>query len=130
MVNPESQLLKTPGIGSEVLLQSAEVHRLNVADRLDAGFRHPRLSDLTHAGYATHRQVHEEGTCLMRLNDKQTVRLAPVGGDLRQKFVRRDTRRSGQIQLFAYLMANRFRHQRRGRQGSFVLRHVQVCFVQ
>ena len=60
-----------------------------------------------------------------KLDNKEPIRFAPVGGELCQKLVWRYTRRSRQTQFLANLLPDRPRHQRGCRQAGLVLGRVQ-----
>jgi len=51
----------------------------------------------------------------MRLNNKQSVRLLPIGRNLCEKLVRSDSGRSREIQLVLNLLPDDLRHARCGR---------------
>src|SRR5256885_8126493 len=76
------------------------------------------------------RQWQEKGINLLRLNDKQTVRLAPVRSQLGKKFIRRHSSRSCQVQFLANLFTNRARHQCCRWETQLVLGDIEVCLIQ
>ena len=66
----------------------------------------------------------------MRLNDKQAVRLLPIGRDLCQELVRRYPSGSCEVQFLVDLLTDHLRDPRRRGQFHLVLGHVEIRLVE
>src|SRR5258708_1816625 len=97
MINPSGEFIQPQPISTESCLERFSIHRLNVADSLDPRVNQILFSNLPDAGDAPNGQIRQEVMNLVRLNDKQPVRLLPIRSDLRQKLVWRNAGRGGQI---------------------------------
>ncbi len=104
--------------------------RGQVAHRVDAQLLQPRLRHLAHSRHFAHRQRLQKFQHLRGPDDELPVGLVPVRGNLGQEFVGRDAGRRGQAGFFADLMADDLSHFGRRGQPAFVMRHVQIGFVQ
>src|ERR1039458_7984824 len=92
---------------AEPAFECGQFQTLQIPDSQYAELCEPRLCHLTYTGDTPHRERWQKGSHFIRLDDEQTVRLAPIRGDLCQEFVGRDSSRSRQMQLLADLLPNR-----------------------
>ena len=112
------------------------MHQLHAGGSLHVARRFPAEAVqflrgfLPHAGDFLNRQTVQEGGDFRRRQHELPVRFAPVGGHFRQKFVWGDAGRCGQPGLLEDLRADLTGHVRGIRDGQFVVRYVQIGFVQ
>ena len=66
----------------------------------------------------------------MRPDHEQSIGFFPVGGNLRQKFVRGDACGSGELRLVANLASNGLRRFGRRRNSGQLLSHVEVGLIE
>ena len=88
------------------------------------------LRHFADAGNLAHRQSDEKLFDLMRFDDEEAVRFFPVRRDLRQKFVRCDAGRCGEIRLIADLATNRLRRFGRGRNAGELDGHIEIGLIE
>ena len=86
--------------------------------------------DFADAGQALDGQRRQKCVDVFRLNDEEAVGLAPVGGDLGEEFVGRDSGGRGEMQLVADLAADGAGDLGCGGQAAFVFGHIEVGFVE
>src|SRR4051812_22093306 len=101
-----------------------------VTHRLDFHLEENRLGRFPDAGDLANGEGNEELVDLMRLDDEQPVRLAPVGCDLREELVRRDSRGRSEVRLFADLASYRFGCLGGSGNARELVRDVEVCLIE
>src|SRR5262245_10244081 len=91
VVNAVRQFEEATAVFAELAFKPFKAKITEVPDCYDAHFLQSGFRDFSHARNAAHGEGHEERAHLVRLNHKESVRLAPVRSDLREKLVRSDS---------------------------------------
>src|SRR5262245_46911542 len=110
VVNAVRQFKETTAVPAELAFKRFQAKSTEVPDCHDAHFLQSGFRYFSHAGNAAHGERHEERAHLVRLNHKESVRLAPVRSDLREEFVRSDSGGRGEVEFLSDLSANHLRH--------------------
>jgi len=130
VVNSEGEFVEAHTVAAEALLEGGEVERADVADGADIDFGEAAGGDFAYARDALHGKRREEVRDICGLDDEEAVGLSPVGRDFGEKLVGSYACGGGEVLFGADLLTNGLRDFRRGRQVGFVLRDVEVGFVE
>src|SRR5262249_37759326 len=130
VVNAVRQFKETTAIPAELAFKRLQTKSAEVSDGYNVQSLQSSFHDFSHAGNASHGERQEKRAYLVRLNHKESVRLAPVRGDLREKLVWRDSRRRSEVQFFSNLAPNHHCYTSGRGQTQLVLRHIEVGFVE
>src|SRR5271156_5220748 len=90
--------------------QYGQFERIEIADLPDTDLLHSGLCNLPNSRDTTNRKLHQKVLHFVGLDDEESIRLPPIGGNLCQELVRGDAGRSRQLKLLVNLPSNRLRH--------------------
>ena len=130
MVDAAGEFVETGTEASKLRLKRVQFECPQIPNCLNSNLLQTSLCHFADTGNAAYGQRRQEYIHVLRLNDEEAVRLAPVGSDLGQELVRSDARGGSERQLFANLPADGNGNFRCRGQARLVLCDIEVGFVE
>ena len=99
IVDTAGKLVQALTVAAEVMFEYGQVESSQIPHRLCSKFRQLLSRNFADARQASNRQWQQKRIYVLRLDDKEPIRLAPVRGEFCQELVWRYARRGRQIQF-------------------------------
>ena len=94
MIDAACKLVETRTVSPKMRLEIRKIECLQISDRLNPDLFESYLHYFPDPRDATDGEWGKKGGQIRGLDDEKPVRFSPIGGDLREKFIWSNTRRS------------------------------------